>query len=97
MLERLPKEQVEELVLEEIPDVSYEDIGGLGSQIEDIKDAIELPFLYAELFHEHELKPPKGVLLYGAVGRRSSPRPWRARSPSRSPRRPAAATRTPTS
>jgi proteasome-associated ATPase len=68
MLERLPKEQVEELVLEEVPDIAYEDIGGLGSQIEDIKDAIELPFLYAELFLEHQLKPPKGVLLYGPPG-----------------------------
>jgi proteasome-associated ATPase len=68
VLERLPKEQVEELVLEEIPDVSYEDIGGLGVQIEDIKDAVELPFLYAELFREHQLTPPKGVLLYGPPG-----------------------------
>jgi proteasome-associated ATPase len=68
VLERLPKEQVEELVLEEIPDVTYEDIGGLSSQIEDIKDAVELPFLYAELFKEHYLTPPKGVLLYGPPG-----------------------------
>jgi proteasome-associated ATPase len=68
VLERLPKEQVEELVLEEIPDVTYEDIGGLASQIEDIKDAVELPFLYAELFKEHDLTPPKGVLLYGPPG-----------------------------
>jgi proteasome-associated ATPase len=68
VLERLPKEQVEELVLEEIPDVTYEDIGGLASQIEDIKDAVELPFLYAELFKEHNLTPPKGVLLYGPPG-----------------------------
>jgi proteasome-associated ATPase len=68
VLERLPKEQVEELVLEEIPDISYEDIGGLGVQIEDIKDAVELPFLYAELFREHQLSPPKGVLLYGPPG-----------------------------
>ena len=67
-LEKLPKEQVEEAILEEIPDVSYEDIGGLGSQIEDIRDAVELPFLYAELFEEHKLKPPKGVLLYGPPG-----------------------------
>jgi proteasome-associated ATPase len=67
-LERLPKEQVEELVLEEIPDVSYEDIGGLSIQIEEIKDAVELPFLYAELFREHQLAPPKGVLLYGPPG-----------------------------
>jgi proteasome-associated ATPase len=67
-LEQLPKEEVEELVLEEIPDVSYEDIGGLEGQIESIRDAVELPFLYAELFHEHELEPPKGVLLYGPPG-----------------------------
>ncbi len=67
-LELLPKEQVEELVLEEIPDVSYDDIGGLEGQIESIRDAIELPFLYSELFHEHELEPPKGVLLYGPPG-----------------------------
>ncbi len=67
-LELLPKEEVEELVLEEIPDVSYEDIGGLEGQIEAIRDAVELPFLYAELFHEHQLEPPKGVLLYGPPG-----------------------------
>jgi proteasome-associated ATPase len=68
VLERLPKEQVEELILEEIPDVTYEEIGGLAGQIEDIKDAVELPFLYAELFREHHLRPPKGVLLYGPPG-----------------------------
>jgi proteasome-associated ATPase len=68
VLERLPKEQVEELILEEIPNVSYDDIGGLSTQIEDIKDAVELPFLYAELFREHDLTPPKGVLLYGPPG-----------------------------
>jgi proteasome-associated ATPase len=67
-LERLPKEEVEELVLEEIPDVTYEDIGGLEGQIDNIRDAVELPFLYAELFNEHELEPPKGVLLYGPPG-----------------------------
>jgi proteasome-associated ATPase len=66
--ELLPKEEVEELVLEEIPDVGYEDIGGLEGQIEHIRDAVELPFLYAELFQEHELDPPKGVLLYGPPG-----------------------------
>jgi proteasome-associated ATPase len=66
--ELLPKEEVEELVLEEIPDVSYEDIGGLEGQIEAIRDAVELPFLYAELFNEHQLEPPKGVLLYGPPG-----------------------------
>jgi proteasome-associated ATPase len=68
VLERLPKEEIEELVLEEIPDVTYEDIGGLGLQIEDIRDAVEMPFLYAELFREHQLRPPKGVLLYGPPG-----------------------------
>jgi proteasome-associated ATPase len=67
-LEKLPKEEVEELVLEEIPDVSYDDIGGLEGQIEAIRDAVELPFLYAELFQEHQLDPPKGVLLYGPPG-----------------------------
>ena len=72
-LERLPKEEVEELVLEEIPDVSYEDIGGLEGQIEAIRDAVELPFLYAELFEEHQLEPPKGVLLYGPTGLREDP------------------------
>ena len=67
-LERLPRPEVEELILEEIPDVRYEDIGGLGDQIEAIRDAVELPFLHADLFHEHELKPPKGILLYGPPG-----------------------------
>ncbi len=68
-----PKEEVEELVLEEIPDVSYEDIGGLEGQIDSIRDAVELPFLYAELFAEHELEAPKGVLLYGPPGLRQDP------------------------
>jgi len=67
-VELLPKEEVEELVLEEIPDVRYEDIGGLEGQIDSIRDAVELPFLYAELFHEHELEAPKGILLYGPPG-----------------------------
>ena len=66
--ELLPREEVEELVLEEIPDIGYDDIGGLEGQIEAIRDAVELPFLYAELFHEHELEAPKGVLLYGPPG-----------------------------
>ena len=66
--EQLPREEVEELVLEEIPDIGYEDIGGLEGQIDLIRDAVELPFLYAELFNEHELEPPKGVLLYGPPG-----------------------------
>jgi proteasome-associated ATPase len=67
-LELLPKEEIEEVILEEIPNVSYDDIGGLRKQIEDIRDAVEMPFLYAELFEEHQLKPPKGVLLYGPPG-----------------------------
>jgi proteasome-associated ATPase len=67
-IELLPKEEVEELVLEEIPDVGYEDIGGLEGQIDAIRDAVELPFLYAELFAEHQLEAPKGVLLYGPPG-----------------------------
>ncbi|MDN4175136.1 proteasome ATPase [Nocardioides sp. SOB77] len=66
--EKVPKSEVEELVLEEVPDIAYESIGGLGGQIEQIQDAVELPYLYPELFREHELKPPKGVLLYGPPG-----------------------------
>ncbi|WP_297498649.1 proteasome ATPase, partial [Pseudonocardia sp.] len=66
--ERVPKAEVEDLVLEEVPDVAYEDIGGLFRQIEQIRDAVELPFLHAELFQEYELRPPKGVLLYGPPG-----------------------------
>lgn len=66
--EKVPKSEVEELVLEEVPDISYESIGGLGNQIEMIQDAVELPYLYPELFAEHELKPPKGILLYGPPG-----------------------------
>jgi proteasome-associated ATPase len=67
-LERLPRPEVDELVLEEVPDISYQDIGGLGPQIEAIRDAVELPFLHADLFVEHELRPPKGILLYGPPG-----------------------------
>jgi proteasome-associated ATPase len=66
--ERIPKSEVEELVLEEVPDIGYADIGGLGEQIESIRDAVELPFLHKELFLEHQLKPPKGILLYGPPG-----------------------------
>lgn len=66
--ERVPKSEVEELVLEEVPDIDYDSIGGLGSQIESIRDAVELPYLYPDVFIEHELKPPKGVLLYGPPG-----------------------------
>ncbi|MBY6351302.1 proteasome ATPase [Rhodococcoides corynebacterioides] len=66
--ERIPKAEVEDLVLEEVPDVGYEDIGGLGRQIEQIRDAVELPFLHKDLFREYSLRPPKGVLLYGPPG-----------------------------
>ena len=66
--EKIPKSEVEELVLEEVPDIDYDDIGGLSSQIEAIRDAVELPFLHKELFKEHQLRPPKGVLLYGPPG-----------------------------
>ena len=66
--ERVPKSEVEELVLEEVPDIDYDSIGGLRNQIESIRDAVELPYLHPELFIEHELKPPKGVLLYGPPG-----------------------------
>ena len=68
VLERLPKPEVEELILEEVPDISYEDIGGLAEQIEEIRDAVELPYLHAELFREYDLDPPKGILLYGPPG-----------------------------
>jgi proteasome-associated ATPase len=67
-LEKLPKSKVEEVVLEEVPNVSYEDIGGLHEQIEALRDGIELPYLYPEEFREHRLHPPKGVLLYGPPG-----------------------------
>ncbi|MBB3675223.1 proteasome ATPase [Modestobacter versicolor] len=66
--ERIPKSEVEELILEEVPDIDYEDIGGLSRQIEQIRDAVELPFLHADLFREYELRPPKGILLYGPPG-----------------------------
>jgi proteasome-associated ATPase len=66
--ERIPKAEVEELILEEVPDIAYSDIGGLSSQIVQIRDAVELPYLHADLFREHQLRPPKGVLLYGPPG-----------------------------
>jgi proteasome-associated ATPase len=66
--EKVPKSEVEELVLEEVPDIDYENIGGLKGQIDAIRDAVELPYLYPDLFKEHQLKPPKGVLLYGPPG-----------------------------
>ncbi len=66
--ERIPKAEVEELVLEEVPDIDYASIGGLSKQIEIIRDAVELPYLHPTVFVEHQLKPPKGVLLYGPPG-----------------------------
>jgi proteasome-associated ATPase len=68
LLEKLPRPEVEDLVLEEVPDVSYADIGGLDDQIDQIADAVELPFLHHELFAEHKLPAPKGILLYGPPG-----------------------------
>jgi proteasome-associated ATPase len=68
VIEKLPKSEAEELVLEEIPDVSYDHIGGLSKEIEQVRDAVELPFLHPQLFAEHQLSPPKGVLLYGPPG-----------------------------
>ncbi|WP_377642595.1 proteasome ATPase [Oryzobacter terrae] len=68
VFERIPKAEVADLVLEEVPDIDYSDIGGLTGQIEAIRDAVELPYLHADLYVEHQLKPPKGVLLYGPPG-----------------------------
>jgi len=68
LLEKLPRPEVEDLLLEEVPDISYDDIGGLDDQIEQIADAVELPFLYSELFAEHRLPAPKGILLSGPPG-----------------------------
>ncbi|MEV7185230.1 proteasome ATPase [Kitasatospora sp. NPDC093102] len=68
VFEVVPKAEVEELVLEEVPDIDYRQIGGLSNQIEQIRDAVELPYLHADLFKEYELRPPKGVLLYGPPG-----------------------------
>ena len=67
-VEKLPKSAVEQVVLEEVPDVTYKDIGGLGEQIEVLRDAIELPYLYADEFKKYDLAPPKGILLYGPPG-----------------------------
>jgi proteasome-associated ATPase len=68
LLEKLPRPEMEEVVLEEVPDVSYGDIGGLDDQIEAITDAVELPYMYRELFAEYRLPAPKGILLYGPPG-----------------------------
>jgi proteasome-associated ATPase len=68
LIEKLPKGEMEELVIEEVPDISYDQIGGLAKELEQVKDAVELPFLYPDLFAEHRLSPPKGLLLYGPPG-----------------------------
>ena len=68
VFEKIPKAEVEELVLEEVPDIDYMSIGGLASQIEMIRDAVELPYVHQDLFREHDLRPPKGILLYGPPG-----------------------------
>jgi proteasome-associated ATPase len=66
--EKLARPEVEELVLEEVPDITYEQVGGLADQIEDIRDAVELPYVHKDLFTEYGLVPPKGILLYGPPG-----------------------------
>jgi len=68
LLERLPRPEVDDLILEEVPDISYEDVGGLDSQIEQITDAVELPFIHHDLFADYRLPAPKGILLYGPPG-----------------------------
>ena len=67
-VERIPRAEVADLVLEEVPDLGYDDIGGLTGQIEAIRDSVELPYLHADLYERHQLKAPKGVLLYGPPG-----------------------------
>ena len=68
ILEKMERPEVEELILEEVPDITYEDVGGLADQIEQIRDTVELPYLHRDLFREYELEPPKGILLYGPPG-----------------------------
>ncbi len=68
VIEKLPKSEAEELVLEEVPDVDYDHIGGLQKEIEQVRDAVELPFLYPHVFSNYKLSAPKGVLLYGPPG-----------------------------
>jgi proteasome-associated ATPase len=68
VVEKLPRSEAEELVLEEVPDVDYEHIGGLQHELEQVRDAVELPFLHPSLFSEYKLSAPKGVLLYGPPG-----------------------------
>src|SRR6266850_2236170 len=68
VLERLPETELRDLTLEEVPDIGYDDVGGLSAQIGAIEDAVELPYLYADYYKEHKLRPTKGVLLYGPPG-----------------------------
>ena len=68
VIEQVPRAEVEELVLEEVPDIDYTRIGGLANQIDSIRDAVELPYIHADLFAEHDLRAPKGILLYGPPG-----------------------------
>jgi len=68
LIEKLPKLESEELVLEEVPDITYADVGGLDTQIEAITDAVELPYMHRDLFAEYALPAPKGILLYGPPG-----------------------------
>ncbi len=68
LIEKLPRPEVDELVLEEVPDVTYDDVGGLDTQIEAITDAVELPYLHRALFGSYRLPAPKGILLYGPPG-----------------------------
>jgi proteasome-associated ATPase len=68
LIEKLPRPEVEELVLEEVPDITYADVGGLDAQIEAITDAVELPYLHRRLFSQYKLPAPKGILLYGPPG-----------------------------
>ena len=68
ILEKLERPEVEDLVLEEVPDITYKEVGGLAEQIEMIRDTVELPYLHRDLFREYELEPPKGILLYGPPG-----------------------------
>jgi len=86
----IPKDMVDRLTLEKVPDITFQFVGGLADAIQLIQDAIELPHLYPEHFLEHQLVPPKGILLYGppAVARPCSPRPWPTAWPATSRRRP---------
>lgn len=68
LTEKLTRQEAEELILEEVPDISYADVGGLDAQIEAITDAVELPYLHRALFQDYDLPAPKGILLYGPPG-----------------------------